>query len=141
MFRLRTLLGAAIGGAAVYFFDPRSGAERRARLRSWWGQNQQPILDTARQTTSAAQESVSQLGEQASARVGDLKNRVQGSGSSSASSSPSPAGEVSGPYDTATAGTAGVREETGTGDLSTRFRGYEGQEDDRPPSGDLPATT
>jgi gas vesicle protein len=138
MFRLRTLLGAVVGGAAVYFFDPQNGGQRRARLRAWWEQNRQPVMDTARQTTAAAQQSVSQLGDQAAARAGDLKARVQGSTSSSSASG---GGEVSGPYDTATAGTAGIREETETADLPTSFRGYEGQSDDRPPSGDLPATT
>jgi len=137
MFRVRTLLGAAIGGAAVYFFDPQSGAERRARVRAWWDQNRQPILDTARQTTSSAQDNVSQLGSQATARVGELRSKVQGSGSST----PSGGAEVSGPYDTATAGTAGTREDTETSDLPTRFRGYEGRPDDQPPSEDLPVPT
>lgn len=132
MFRARTLLGAVIGGAAVYFFDPRSGAERRARLRSWWGERREPILETARQTTSAAQESVSQLSDQATAKVSELRTKVQ-------RSSPS-TGEVSGPYDTAGAGTAGSREDTQAGQLPTTFRAYEGQPEDQPPSGDLPAT-
>jgi len=137
MFRIRTLLGAAVGGAAVYFFDPQNGAQRRERLRGWWGQNRGPLMESARQTTASAQSGVSQLGEQASAKAADLRSRAQGS----AGSAPSGGGKVSGPYDTATAGTAGTREETQTADLPTSFRGYEGQPDDRPPSGDLPATT
>ena len=132
MFRARALLGAVVGGAIVYFFDPRNGAERRARLKSWWEQRREPILETARQTTSTAQESVSQLSDQATTQVNKLRTRVQ-------RSSPSTA-EVSGRYDTAEAGTAGSREETGTEELPARYRAYEGRREDQPPSGDLPAT-
>jgi gas vesicle protein len=132
MLRARTLLGVVVGGAIVYFFDPRRGAERRAQLKSWWDQRREPILETARQTTSAAQESVSQLSDQAAAKVSELKTKAQRSSPSSAT--------VSGPYDTATAGTAGSREETETEEVPVRYRAYEGRPEDQPPSGDLPAT-
>ena len=118
MLRARTLLGVVVGGAIVYFFDPRRGAERRAQLKSWWDQRRGPILATARQTTSAAQESV--------------KTKAQRSSPSTAA--------MSGRYDTATAGTAGSREETETEDVPVRYRAYEGRPEDKPPSGDLPAT-
>ena len=127
MVRARTLLGVVIGGALVYFFDPRSGAERRARLRSRWEKSREPILNTARETASAAQENVSQLRDQATAQVSELKARVR---------QPNP--EAAAPYDTASAGTAGMREDTETNELPGRFRTYEGQADDGSESGDLP---
>lgn len=86
MLSARMLLGAVIGGAAVYFFDPISGAERRARLQAHWEQNREPILNTAGQVASSARESASQLNEQASAKASELKSRVQDGGSSRTSS-------------------------------------------------------
>jgi gas vesicle protein len=128
MMRARTLLGVVIGGALVYFFDPRSGAERRERLRSRWEESREPILNTARETASAAQENVSQLGDQATAKVSELKSRVRKSNA-----------DPSAPYDTASAGTAGTREDTETAELPERFRTYEGQAGEASESGDLPA--
>jgi gas vesicle protein len=128
MIRARTLLGMVIGGALVYFFDPRSGAERRERLRSRWEESREPILNTARETASAAQENVSQLGDQATAKVSELRSRVR-----------KPNADAPAPYDTASAGTAGTREETGTAELPERFRTYEGQPGEASESGDLPA--
>jgi hypothetical protein len=128
MLRVRTLLAAAVGGGLVYFFDPTSGAERRARLRAWWEQSREPVLTSARETAAAAQESMSQLGGQATAKATELRVKVSRSGPGD-----------SAPYDTQSAGTAGTREETGTRDLPERFRTYEGQDQVGPGSGDLPA--
>ena len=41
----RFTLGAALGGAAVFFFDPEHGEDRRGRLHSLWRENR----DTAQQ--------------------------------------------------------------------------------------------
>lgn len=41
----RFTIGAALGGATVYFFDPTQGEERRRRLQSLWRENR----DTAHQ--------------------------------------------------------------------------------------------
>jgi gas vesicle protein len=76
----RLFLGAVIGGAAVYFFDPVSGAERRARLQARWEQNREPILDTAGQVATSAREGASHLTDQATARAAELKARVQNGG-------------------------------------------------------------
>jgi gas vesicle protein len=122
------LLGAVIGGALVYFLDPKSGAERRSRLRAQWEQNREPILQTATKATSAAQESASQIGDQASAKVTELKAKVQRS---------SPGATTR--YDTESVGTAGMREDTETRDLPERMRTYEAQEAGPTESGDLPA--
>jgi gas vesicle protein len=76
----RLLLGAAIGGAAVYFLDPVSGAERRARLQARWEQNREPILNTAGQVATSAREGASQLNDQATAKAAELRARVQNGG-------------------------------------------------------------
>lgn len=73
MFRPRLLMGALIGGAAVYFLDPEHGPERRARLRSWWEQNRDTVTDTATSAASTAQAKVNE----ASARVGDKVTELQ----------------------------------------------------------------
>lgn len=41
----RFTIGAALGGAAVYFFDPLQGEDRRRRVQSLWRENR----DTAHQ--------------------------------------------------------------------------------------------
>ena len=68
----RMLLGAAVGGALVYFLDPQNGAQRRERLRSWWEQNREPVMERASSAASAAQATVSET----SARVGDKLGEV-----------------------------------------------------------------
>lgn len=128
MLRVRTLVGAVVGGGLVYFFDPKSGAERRARLLAWWEKSREPVLTSARETAAAAQESISQLGDQAAAKATELRAKASRSGPAD-----------SAVYDTQSAGTAGTREETGTRDLPERFRTYEGQDQVEPGGGDLPA--
>lgn len=51
----RFTIGAALGGAAVYFFDPSQGEERRQRVQSLWRENR----DTAHQVGAG----VAQAGE------------------------------------------------------------------------------
>ena len=74
MFGPRMLLGAAFGGALVYFLDPDNGAARRARARAWWEQNREPVLNTATSAATTAQARVSD----ASTRVGDKVTQVSG---------------------------------------------------------------
>ncbi len=45
----RFAIGAALGGAAVYFFDPLQGEDRRRRVQSLWRENR----DTAHQVGAA----------------------------------------------------------------------------------------
>jgi len=73
MFGPRMLIGAMIGGALVYFLDPHQGPERRARLRSWWEQNREPVMSQAASAAAVAQSKVSAT----SARVGDKVSEVQ----------------------------------------------------------------
>ena len=40
-----SVISVAIGGAAVYFFDPEHGAERRTRFRGWSEQKRGAITD------------------------------------------------------------------------------------------------
>jgi gas vesicle protein len=74
MFGPRLLLGAAIGGALVYFLDPQNGVQRRERVRVWWEQNREPVMERATSAANAAQVTVSET----SARVGDKLGEVGG---------------------------------------------------------------
>ena len=78
MLSLRFLFGALVGGAAVYFFDPVSGAERRARLRSGWEENREPILDSAGKAASAAQEGASKAAAAAQGGASQLGEQARG---------------------------------------------------------------
>jgi hypothetical protein len=40
----RFTIGAALGGAAVYFFDPLQGEDRRQRVQSLWRENRDTAL-------------------------------------------------------------------------------------------------
>jgi gas vesicle protein len=73
MFGPRMLFGAAVGGALVYFLDPVQGTQRRERLRQWWEQNREPMMNSAASAASTAQARV----EETSARVGDAVNEFQ----------------------------------------------------------------
>jgi gas vesicle protein len=128
MLSARFLLGAVIGGSLVYFFDPKSGAERRARLQGRWEENREPIMSTASKAASTAQESATQLSGQATARVTELKSKVQRQ-----------QGGAGAQYDTESAGTSGAREDTRTQDLPERMRTYEAQPEASTEGGDLPA--
>ncbi|HXM54136.1 MAG TPA: hypothetical protein VOB72_02010 [Candidatus Dormibacteraeota bacterium] len=88
MFSPRMLLGAAFGGALVYFLDPDNGAARRARLRAWWEQNREPVLNTATSAANTAQAKVSEtsarvadkaseMSDRANEKVAELKSKVR----------------------------------------------------------------
>jgi gas vesicle protein len=72
MFGPRMLFGAVVGGTLVYLLDPEHGAQRRERLRGWWEQNREPVLNTAATAASTAQARVNET----SARVGDAVNQA-----------------------------------------------------------------
>jgi gas vesicle protein len=44
----RLAVGAALGGLAVYFYDPQLGGERRDRLASLWQENRDSVLRAGR---------------------------------------------------------------------------------------------
>jgi len=41
----RMTIGAALGGAAMYFFDPQQGEDRRRRIQSLWRKNRDTALE------------------------------------------------------------------------------------------------
>ena len=51
----RLTMGAALGGLAVYLFDPASGDERRERLRSLWRENRGTAEQAGRAVSQAAE--------------------------------------------------------------------------------------
>jgi gas vesicle protein len=44
----RLALGAALGGLAVYLYDPERGADRRARLSTLWSENRATAMEAGR---------------------------------------------------------------------------------------------
>ena len=44
----RLAIGAALGGLAVYLYDPQMGGERRSRLSSLWAENRASALQAGR---------------------------------------------------------------------------------------------
>lgn len=64
----RFQIGVALGAAAVYFFDPQNGEDRRRRIESLWRENR----DTARQVGSG----VTQAAESMRPLVGRVKHRL-----------------------------------------------------------------
>jgi len=79
MFRPRLLMGAVLGGALVYFLDPDRGAARRARLRTWWEQNREPMLDQAASAASQAQAKVNEASSRVGDKVTELQSKVRSS--------------------------------------------------------------
>jgi len=65
----RFTIGAALGGAAVYFFDPLQGEDRRRRVQSLWRENR----DTAFQVGGG----VTQAAESMRPLVGRVKRRLE----------------------------------------------------------------
>ena len=51
----RLTMGAALGGLAVYFFDPKLGEERRERLFSLWRENRGSAVQAGRAASQAAE--------------------------------------------------------------------------------------
>lgn len=51
----RLTIGAALGGAAVYFFDPQRGEDRRRRMESLWRENRGTALEVEGRVSEAAE--------------------------------------------------------------------------------------
>jgi gas vesicle protein len=51
----RLTMGAALGGLAVYLFDPELGEERRERLLSLWRENRDSAVQAGRAASQAAE--------------------------------------------------------------------------------------
>ena len=51
----RLTMGAALGGLAIYLFDPESGEERRDRLLSLWRENRDSAVQAGRVVSQAAE--------------------------------------------------------------------------------------
>jgi len=51
----RFTIGAALGGAAVYFFDPLQGEDRRRRVQSLWRENRDTANQVGAGVTHAAE--------------------------------------------------------------------------------------
>jgi gas vesicle protein len=77
MLRPRLLLGAVIGGALVYFLDPEHGPDRRARVKSWWEQNRDPMMDQAAAAASNAQAKVNEASSRVGEKVTELQSKVR----------------------------------------------------------------
>jgi hypothetical protein len=65
----RLAVGAALGGFAAYLFDPKLGAERRARVYSLWQDNRDTAVQ-AGQTASRALESARPVARRVTKAVG-----------------------------------------------------------------------
>ena len=77
MFGPRMLMGAAIGGALVYFLDPQNGARRRQQVRDWWEQNREPMMNKATAAQNKVSETMSQIGEKVGEKVSELQSKVK----------------------------------------------------------------
>jgi hypothetical protein len=73
------LMGAVVGGALVYFLDPERGPARRARLRAWWEQNREPMIDQAQSAASTAQARVNEASARVGEKMTELQSKVRGS--------------------------------------------------------------
>lgn len=51
----RITIGAALGGAAVYFLDPQRGEDRRRRLQSFWRENRDTAFEVGGGVSQAAE--------------------------------------------------------------------------------------
>ena len=51
----RFTIGAALGGAAVYFFDPLQGEDRRRRVQSLWRENRDTAVQVGAGASQAAE--------------------------------------------------------------------------------------
>jgi gas vesicle protein len=78
MFGPKMLLGAVIGGTLVYFLDPQNGARRRERVREWWEQNREPVMDSATSAASTVQAKASDASAKVNAKVTELGAKVRG---------------------------------------------------------------
>jgi hypothetical protein len=51
----RITIGAALGGAAVYFLDPQRGEDRRRRVQSFWRENRDTAFEVGGGLSQAAE--------------------------------------------------------------------------------------
>jgi hypothetical protein len=51
----RITIGAALGGAAVYFLDPQRGEDRRRRVQSFWRENRDTAFEVGGGVAQAAE--------------------------------------------------------------------------------------
>ena len=51
----RITIGAALGGAAVYFLDPQRGEDRRRRVQSFWRENRDTAFEVEGGVSEAAE--------------------------------------------------------------------------------------
>ena len=51
----RITIGAALGGAAVYFLDPQQGEDRRRRVQSLWRENRDTAFEVGGGLSEAAE--------------------------------------------------------------------------------------
>lgn len=71
----RLLLGAAIGGALVYFFDNERGEARRMRASNWISQYvNSDTMEQAKQATQATVQQARSLTGQVSDQVNQLRS-------------------------------------------------------------------
>ena len=77
MFGPRMLMGAVIGGALVYFLDSQNGARRRERVRDWWEQNREPVMDTASSAASTVQAKAAETSAKVNEKVSELGAKVR----------------------------------------------------------------
>jgi gas vesicle protein len=77
MFGPRMLLGAVVGGALVYFLDPKLGPERRERVRDWWEQNREPVMNQASSAASTVQAKASETTAKVNEKVTELGSKVR----------------------------------------------------------------
>lgn len=75
----RMLMGAVVGGALVYFLDPDNGARRRERLRDWWEQNREPVMDTASSAASTVQAKASDASAKVNEKAHEIGSKVRNS--------------------------------------------------------------
>ena len=80
----KIIFGAVIGATAMYFLDPRQGADRRKLLTGLWAERKDTVLEAARTTAGA----VSGVSQGVSGVVSDRLTDVQPSDESSTNGSP-----------------------------------------------------
>jgi hypothetical protein len=71
------LLGAVIGGALVYFLDPENGTRRRERVRDWWEQNREPVINSATSAASTVQAKATETSARVNEKVNELGAKVR----------------------------------------------------------------
>jgi hypothetical protein len=75
------LLGAVLGGALVYFLDPQNGPRRRERVREWWEQNREPVMNSASSAASTVQAKATETSARVNEKVSELGAKVRGESS------------------------------------------------------------